>query len=215
MWRGSSALPTRNATRIVPILEILKTLLPRTGTVLEIASGSGQHVVHFARALPHLRWLPSDPSGEARRSIAGWLASERLPNVQPPLELDALDRPWPVAGPLDAIVCINLIHISPWSVTGALFAGASEKLTDAGIVYLYGPYRQQGRQTAPSNEAFDRSLRAQNPAWGVRDLEDVIQIATTGRLPTHRHGRDAGQRPSASHSARLRARARELDRQGI
>ena len=105
-----------------PILEILKTLLPRTGTVLEIASGSGQHVVHFARALTHLQWLPSDPSAEARRSIAAWLASERLPNVQPPLELDVLDRPWPVAGPLDAIVCINLIHISPWPVTGALFA---------------------------------------------------------------------------------------------
>ena len=162
-----------------PILEILKTLLPRTGTVLEIASGSGQHVVHFARALTHLQWVPSDPSAEARRSIAAWLASVRLPNVQPPLELDVLDRPWPVSGPVDAIVCINLIHISPWPVTGALFAGASEKLTDAGIVYLYGPYTQQGRHTAPSNEAFDRSLRAQNSAWGVRNLEDVIQTAAT------------------------------------
>jgi hypothetical protein len=161
-----------------PILAVLETLLPRTGTVLEIASGTGQHVVHFARALAHLTWLPSDASAEARGSIAAWLSSERLPNVGAPIALDVLERPWPVARPIDAIVCINLIHISPWAVTGALFAEAAEILGDSGIVYLYGPYRRQGRHTAASNEAFDRSLRAQNPAWGVRNLEDVLEAAT-------------------------------------
>jgi hypothetical protein len=160
-----------------PILDVLETLLPPQGTVLEIASGSGQHVVHFARALPDLRWMPSDPDAEARLSIAAWLASERLPNVDPPIELDVLDRPWPVNVPLDAIVCINLIHISPWSVTAAAFAEAREKLSASGLVYLYGPYKQQGRHTAPTNEAFDRALRAQNPDWGVRNLEDVIDVA--------------------------------------
>jgi SAM-dependent methyltransferase len=161
-----------------PIVAVLKTLLPATGSVLEIASGTGQHVVHFARALPHLQWLPSDVSAEALASIEAWLASERLPNVGPPIRLDVLERPWPVDGALDAIVCINLIHISPWPVTAALFAGASEKLRAAGIVYLYGPYKRQGRHTAPSNDAFDRSLRAQDPAWGVRNLEDVIDTAS-------------------------------------
>jgi hypothetical protein len=160
-----------------PILEVLRTLLPPTGTVLEIASGTGQHVVHFARALPGLHWMPSDAAAQARRSIAAWLASERLPNVAPPIELDVLERPWAVTGPIDAIVCINLIHISPWPVTTALFAEAREKLCESGLVYLYGPYKQQGRHTAPSNEAFDRSLRAQDPEWGVRNLEDVVETA--------------------------------------
>jgi hypothetical protein len=160
-----------------PILAVLKTLLAQTGTVLEIASGTGQHVVHFARALPQLEWLPSDVSAEARDSIEAWRVAERLPNVKPPLALDVLERPWPVRGPLEAIVCVNLIHISPWPVTAALFAGANETLKDGGVVYLYGPYKRQGRHTAPSNDAFDRSLRAQNAAWGVRSLEDVIDIA--------------------------------------
>jgi hypothetical protein len=161
-----------------PILEVLKTLLPVTGTVLEVASGTGQHVVHFARAMPHLQWLPSDASAQALRSIAAWLASESLPNVAAPIALDVLERPWQIAGPLEAIVCINLIHISPWPVTEALFAGAAEKLSDSGVVYLYGPYKRGGRHTAPSNEAFDRSLRAQDPAWGVRNLEDVVEAAS-------------------------------------
>lgn len=159
------------------ILEVLETLLPRSGTVLEVASGTGQHVVHFARALPHLHWQPSDVSTPARQSVAAWLAAEQLSNVAAPIALDVLERPWRVAGPLEAIVCINLIHISPWPVTAALFAGAHETLSAGGLVYLYGPYKQQGRHTAPSNEAFDQSLRAQDPAWGVRNLEDVIETA--------------------------------------
>ncbi len=160
------------------ILEVLKTVLPQTGAVLEVASGTGQHVVHFARALPRLQWLPSDASAQARRSIAAWVASEALPNVAAPIALDVLERPWPVAGTVEAILCINLIHISPWPVTGALFAGAAEKLSDSGVVYLYGPYKRRGRHTAPSNEAFDRSLRAQDPAWGVRNLEDVVEAGS-------------------------------------
>jgi len=160
-----------------PILEVLQRVLPRTGTVLEIASGTGQHVVHFAHAFPQLTWIPSDVGIEALRSIEAWLSAERLPNVQPPLQLDVLDHPWPVAAGLDAIVCINLIHIAPWAVTSALFRGARERLGAHGLVYLYGPYKRQGRHTAPSNEMFDRSLRAQDPEWGVRNLEDVVETA--------------------------------------
>jgi hypothetical protein len=162
-----------------PILDVLQRFLPPVGAVLEIASGTGQHVVHFARRLEHLTWIPSDVSADARRSIQGWLSAERLANVRPPLELDVRDRPWPVDIDLNAIVCINLIHIAPWSVTPALFAGARDELADQGVVYLYGPYKQQGRHTALSNEAFDRSLRAQDPDWGVRNLEDVVETART------------------------------------
>jgi cyclopropane fatty-acyl-phospholipid synthase-like methyltransferase len=160
-----------------PILDVLQRFLPPAGTVLEIASGTGQHVVHFARAITGVTWIPTDVSAEARRSIEAWRATEQLPNVQSPLNLDARRRPWPVTGSCDAIVCINLIHISPWAVTRGLFEGAAATLVDGGLVYLYGPYKQHGRHTAPSNEAFDRSLRAQDPEWGVRDLEDVVHTA--------------------------------------
>ena len=159
-----------------PILAVLERVLPAQGVVLEIASGTGQHVVHFARALPRLRWQPSDADAAARRSIAAWIAAEQMPNVLQPLGLDVLQRPWPVAA-CDALVCINMIHISPWAATAALFGGAAETLGETGIVYLYGPYRRNGAHTAPSNEAFDRSLRAQDPAWGVRALEDVADVA--------------------------------------
>jgi cyclopropane fatty-acyl-phospholipid synthase-like methyltransferase len=162
-----------------PILDVLQRFLPPVGAVLEIASGTGQHVVHFARRLDQLTWIPSDISAEARRSIQGWLSAERLANVRAPLELDVCDRPWPIDIGLSAIVCINLIHIAPWTVTPALFAGAHDELNDQGVVYLYGPYKQQGRHTALSNEAFDRSLRAQDPDWGVRNLEDVVETART------------------------------------
>ena len=150
-------------------------MLPQTGTVLEIASGSGQHVIHFARGLPQLTWQPSDPDPQARASVASHLADESLPNVRAPLDLDVRARPWPI-GACDAILCINMIHISPWAATEALFAGAHDVLA-SGVMYLYGPYRVNGRHTAPSNEAFDRSLRAQDSQWGVRDLEDVLRLA--------------------------------------
>jgi SAM-dependent methyltransferase len=160
-----------------PILGILERVLPDGGLVLEIASGTGQHVVHFAQGLPHLLWQPSDPDPQARASIAAWIAETGAPNILQPLELDVRSEPWPVSH-CDAIVCINMIHVSPWIATQALFDGAARVLADAGVVYLYGPYSVEGRHTAPSNAAFDASLRAQDPEWGVRDLEKVIASAT-------------------------------------
>jgi SAM-dependent methyltransferase len=159
-----------------PILSVLERVLPKSGRVLEIASGTGQHAVHFARALTVLQWQPSDPDAEARRSIAAWRAQERLANLCQPLALDVHDVPWPVTA-FDAVVCINMIHISPWTTTTSLVAGAKLALREGGLLYLYGPYQMHGVHTAPSNEAFDRSLRAQNPQWGVRDLDRVMDVA--------------------------------------
>jgi SAM-dependent methyltransferase len=159
-----------------PILAVLERTLPRAGLVLEIGSGTGQHVAHFAKALPALTWQPSDPDAAFRESVAEWIARERLENVRAPVDLDVLKRPWSVAG-ADAIVCINMIHVAPWAATEALLAGARDVLTPGGVLFLYGPYRRFGRHTAPSNEAFDAQLRAHDPAWGVRDLEAVAELA--------------------------------------
>ncbi|HXV11906.1 MAG TPA: DUF938 domain-containing protein [Burkholderiales bacterium] len=159
-----------------PILQVLERILPPTGMVLEIASGTGQHVVHFARALPHLTWQPSDVEAECLTSIAAWLAASRLPNIRKPIALDVLAFPWPVAE-VDAIVCANLLHIAPWPVVPALFAGARVALRASGALYLYGAYSIGGRHTAPSNVAFDRALRAHDPQWGVRDLAEVARVA--------------------------------------
>jgi SAM-dependent methyltransferase len=159
-----------------PILAVLRRVLPATGLVLEIGSGTGQHLAHFAPALPELTWQPSDPDAEFRKSVAQWIALERLDNVRPPVALEVRARPWPVAR-ADAIVCINMIHVAPWEATAALAAGASAMLPDGGVLFLYGPFRRFGAHTAPSNAAFDAQLRAQDPAWGVRDLEAVIELA--------------------------------------
>jgi hypothetical protein len=161
-----------------PILTVLQRVLPQHGIVLEIASGTGQHVVHFAAALPGLTWQPSDPDAQARYSISAWIAASTLGNVREPLDLDVRLQPWPVAE-CDALICINMIHIAPWAATAALFAGANEVVAESGVVCLYGPYRVQHRHTAPSNDAFDRTLRAQNAEWGVRDLEEVVRLANT------------------------------------
>ena len=179
-----------------PILEVLRTLLPAHGDVLEIASGTGQHIVHFAAALPALTWQPSDASAERRAGIAARLAATPLANVRAPLALDVHDEPWPLGRPVDAIVCINLIHIAPESATAALLAGARRWLDPEGarVLYLYGPFREAGRHTAPSNEAFDASLRAENPAWGVRDLD-----AVTGRAATLGFARAAVVRMPANN----------------
>ena len=155
-----------------PILEVLRRVLPAHGLVLEIGSGTGQHVVHFARALPGLFWQPSDPDREHLRSIGAWSHVENLANVLAPLELDVCKHPWPIAA-ADAIVCINMIHVSPWAATEVLIAGAREMLPREGVLFLYGPYRRHGRHTALSNEAFDADLRAHDPAWGLRDMEEV------------------------------------------
>lgn len=156
-----------------PILDVLRDVLPACGTVLEIASGTGQHAAYFAAALRQLDWQPSDAEPAACASIAAWVAQAALPNLRAPLALDVGAWPWPLEA-ADAIVCINMIHISPWASTLALFDGAARVLGDAGVLHLYGPYRRDGAHTAPSNAQFDAQLRNRNPAWGVRDLEAVV-----------------------------------------
>lgn len=159
-----------------PISEVLRTVLPESGTVLEIASGSGEHITHFAALLPALSWQPSDPSAEARASILQWSEAEGVANVLPPLDLDAAGETWPVDR-ADAMIAINMVHISPWQATLGLLKGAGRLLPAGGALFLYGPYRRQGQPFAQSNEAFDASLRARNPAWGIRLLEDVAGAA--------------------------------------
>ena len=161
-----------------PILAVLERVLPATGTVLEIASGTGQHAIHFAAALPDLVWQPSDLDGEARASIAAWTAHSGLTNVRPPLAIDVRDASWGIEAAA-AIVCINMIHISPWASAQALIAGAGRLLGPGGVLFLYGPYRRGGVHTAPTNAAFDEQLRRRNPAWGVRDMEAVVALAAS------------------------------------
>jgi SAM-dependent methyltransferase len=164
-----------------PILRVLTRVLPARGRVLEIASGTGQHVVHFARALPGLTWLPSDHEMQHRESIEERLRESGLRNVEPPRDLDVLCEPWPVDG-VDAIVCINMIHIAPWDATEALVAGAARRLSPGGVLYLYGPYRRKDRPTEPSNEAFDASLRERDASWGLRQLEVVQALCASSGL---------------------------------
>lgn len=159
-----------------PILAVLREVLPDTGTVLEVASGSGEHAVFFAAALPGLHWQPSDPDAEARASIAAWTAAAGVQNVAAPLPLDAASADWPATG-ADAVVCINMIHISPWGSAEGLFAGAGRLLGPGAPLVLYGPFKRGGAHTAPSNAEFDDALRAQDPRWGVRDLETVTDLA--------------------------------------
>jgi len=159
-----------------PILEVLQRVLPPRGVVLEIGSGTGQHVVHFAKALSQLSWQPSDPDAENRQSIALWSRVEELGNVRAPLALDVRERPWPIDA-ADAIVCSNVVHVSPWAATLALFDGVREVLPSEGVLFLYGPYRRGGRHTAPSNEKFDADLRAHNPEWGLRDIDELAEVA--------------------------------------
>lgn len=159
-----------------PILDVLRPRLPARGLVLEIASGSGEHIVHFAEALPGLVFQPSDPSDDARASIDDWVLTQGLGNVRAALALDAAGDGWPIER-ADAVVCCNMIHIAPWEAAVGLIAGAAHVLPPGGTLYLYGPYRRDGRHTAPSNEAFDRDLRQRDPAWGVRDLEAVASLA--------------------------------------
>lgn len=154
-----------------PLLAVLRERLPTQGTVLEVASGSGEHAVCFAAALPQLRWQPSDPDPTARASIAAWVEHEALPNVAPPVALDATAWPWPVTR-ADAVLCVNMIHIAPWEAARGLLAGAARVLPPGGPLVLYGPFVIDG-DTAPSNRAFDASLRARDPRWGVRELRDV------------------------------------------
>jgi len=159
-----------------PILNLLKRVLPHTGLILEIGSGTGQHVAHFAKALPELTWQPSDPDDEFRDSIRLWTKLESLDNVRAPIDLEVCRFPWPVTR-ADAVLCVNMIHVAPWAATQALFSGAKCVLDWGGLLVLYGPYLRFGRHTAASNEVFDAQLRANDPSWGLRDLEKVVEIA--------------------------------------
>ncbi len=164
-----------------PILDVLRQILPPAGLVLEVASGSGEHAVYFAGKLPAIDWQPSDPDAGNRASIAAWRDDAALPNLRAPLALDATWDRWPVER-ADAVVNINMIHIAPWDACEGLMRGAARVLPPAAPLVLYGPFRRGGGHTAPSNEAFDRGLRAQNAAWGVRDLEAVERVAAGAGL---------------------------------
>lgn len=159
-----------------PILDVLRGVLPPAGLVLEIASGTGQHVAFFAAALPALRWQPSDVSAAHLDSIRAWSGAAGVDNIAPPLQLDVEREPWPVLR-VDAIVNINMIHIAPWSAAEALFRGAARALPSSGVLYLYGPFKRGGRHTAESNQRFDERLRGEDPRWGVRDADDVGALA--------------------------------------
>ena len=179
----------RNRT---PILEALLPVLPPTGAVLEVSSGTGEHAVFLAPLIHPRLWIPSDPNPLARASIAAWRDHCPTDNLYPPIALNARDPIWPVEldkppaplqdwnaklHPIMAIVNINMIHIAPWSACLGLIAGASRILPTGGILYLYGPFKQGDKHTAPSNQAFDQSLQARNPDWGVRDLAQVEDVA--------------------------------------
>ena len=159
-----------------PILTVLETVLPDSGSVLEIASGTGQHVCFFAEALPGIRWQPTEPDEAHREAIAARVRESGLRNVAPPLALDVHEPRWPVAASYDAVVCINMVHISPWSSTNALCLGAARHLPTGGKLVLYGPYLENG-SAVQSNLDFDTTLKRRNSEWGLRELEDVTRVA--------------------------------------
>jgi len=176
--RGRAPATARNRD---PILQALREVLPPSGLVLEVASGTGEHAVHFARALPGLTWQPSDPSPEARRSIAAWTEAEGLANILEPLELDAAAADWPVAR-ADAMVCINMVHISPREATEGLMRGAGRLLASGAPLYLYGPYRRGERPLEAGNHIFDQGLRQRDPRWGLREVDAVTECAERNGL---------------------------------
>lgn len=164
-----------------PILTVLRDVLPRRGRVLEIGSGTGQHVIAFAATFPAIVWQPSDPDPLARDSIAAWAADSGADTVAPPLDLDVTVPDWETAltHPFDAVLCINLLHIAAWEACEGVFRGAARLLSAPGPLVLYGPFKRGGGHTAPSNAQFDRALRWHDPAWGVRDLDEVTDLART------------------------------------
>ena len=180
MAKRSSPAALRNRD---PILDVLTRVLParprvETGPlrVLELASGSGEHAVWFARGLPYVAWQPTDLDPAARASVDAWVQEEGLSNVAPALPLDATSETWPVTS-ADAVVCINMIHIAPWTACEGLVRGAARVLSAGGVLFLYGPFAIHGAHTSPSNAAFDADLRGRDAAWGVRNLDDVSALA--------------------------------------
>ncbi|MBA3391161.1 MAG: DUF938 domain-containing protein [Deltaproteobacteria bacterium] len=173
-----------------PIREVLAKHLPEAGLVLEIACGTGEHAAYFAAAFPHLEWQPTDVDADALSSATAWYGEAGLANLRVPMRLDVVDAAWPVPSAA-AVVCINMIHIVPWDVTLAMFAGAARTLPVGGLLYTYGPYRFEG-STAPSNEDFDRSLRDRDDRWGVRDVRDLsaiteFKLEETIAMPANNH----------------------------
>jgi hypothetical protein len=180
-----------------PILAVLQQVLPPTGTILEISSGTGEHGIFMAPQLAPRDWLPSDPNPDARASIAAWQRFAPCANMYPPIDLDASSSEWSIESgsvpigdltqqPITAIVNINMIHIAPKSAYLGLFAGAQRILSIGGVLYLYGPFKQGGSHTAPSNAAFDESLKSQNPEWGIRELEEIVAVAKSHHLELYR-----------------------------
>ena len=197
-----------------PILEVLQQVLPPDARVLEVASGSGEHAVHLAGAMPGWSWQPSDPNPRALASIAAWRERAGLVNLHEPRQLDVTDD-WP-ADPVDAVVAINLLHVSPWAIAEALMAGAGSVLVPGGVLILYGPFLQAGRHTAASNAAFDADLQARNPHWGIRDLAAVtaeaehngLRLETVVEMPANNLSvvfRQAIRQPQAGQVTHIRS----------
>jgi SAM-dependent methyltransferase len=180
-----------------PILQVLRGLLPARGTALEIASGTGQHAVWFAVALPDWTWQASEADAAMLPALAARIAQSGLANLRPPLRLDVLAPQWPSAAApfrerFDAVYCANMLHISPWATCAALMQGAARHLAPGGVLVTYGPYFEEGVPAAPSNVAFDQDLRARDPAWGIRSLQDVAaQAREAGLALRERHAMPA------------------------
>jgi trans-aconitate methyltransferase len=175
--------PERNKE---PILDVLRKVLPNDGTLLELASGSGQHAAYFAAQFPRLNIQPSDVDPENLASVRAWVLEAALPNLLAPISLDVREANW-VPAPVNAIFSANLLHISAWECSVALFDGAARHLAAEGVLVVYGPFRVDGQHTAPSNAAFDESLKARNPDWGVRDVEALHALAAPrGLVATQR-----------------------------
>ena len=168
-----------------PLLAVLREVLPASGLLLEVASGTGQHAAFFARAFPGLSWQPTDGDAGALESIDAWRAAEGMPNLLPARMLDASSDAWPVEH-ADAMLCVNMIHIAPWAACQGLMRGAGRVLRPGGRLVLYGPYFVEGTVTAPSNLAFDESLRDRDPSWGVRELGAVTAEALRHGLTRER-----------------------------
>jgi len=198
LGRGVKREAPAAARNVGPIGDVLAEWLPAAGLVLEIASGTGQHALAFARRFPALEWQPSDPDPDALASIAAWQA-EGPDNLRPPIRLDVM-ADWPVES-ADAILCVNMVHISPWQCSLNLLDGATRLLASGAPLILYGPWLESGVEPAPSNRAFDQDLRARNPGWGLRRVED---FAAEGAL---RGFVLAARRPMPSNNLMLRFEA--------
>ena len=215
VFANSAACSAAVARNREPILAVLKRVLPARGVVLEIASGTGEHAVHFAAGLPHLTWQPTDRDPGARQSIAEYRAAARLPNLLAALELDASASSWPVAR-ADAVVAINMIHIAPWTAAEGLMAGAGRTLPSGGVLYLYGPFKQDGRHIAPSNADFDAEPHgARSGVGGARSRRRFQSRprAWTGSRGAHLHARQQ-PKPGLSIPNKLRAATPERAHHG-